>query len=73
MIADMGNVFNDSATFTPIKQWLTSEHNIREMLCMVDLRTKDLTLLCQVIIAKIQVKHFWVETSQGSTYADFNF
>lgn len=24
MIADMGNVFNDSATFAPIKQWLTS-------------------------------------------------
>lgn len=32
MIADMGNVFNDSATFTPIKKWLTSEYNIRQML-----------------------------------------
>lgn len=73
MIADMGNVFNDSATFTPIKQWLTSEHNIREMLAHGGLENKGFDITLSSHYSKDSSKTFWVETSQGSTYADFNF
>lgn len=73
MIADMGNVFNDSATFTPIKQWLTSEHNIREMLAHGGLDNEGFDITLSSHYSKDSGKRFWVETSQGSTYADFNF
>ena len=73
MIADMGNVFNDSATFTPIKQWLTSEHNIREMLAHGGLENEGFDITLSSHYSKDSSKTFWVETSQGSTYADFNF
>lgn len=73
MIADMGNVFNDSATFTPIKQWLTSEHNIREMLAHGGLENEGFDIKLSSHYSKDSSKTFWVETSQGSTYADFNF
>ena len=73
MIADMGNVFNDSATFTPIKQWLTSEHNIREMLAHGGLENEGFDITLSSHYSKDSGKRFWVETSQGSTYADFNF
>lgn len=73
MIADMGNVFNDSATFAPIKQWLTSEHNIREMLAHGGLENDGFDLTLSSHYSKDSSKTFWVETSQGSTYADFNF
>lgn len=73
MIADMGNVFNDSATFTPIKQWLTSEHNIREMLAHGGLENEGFDITLSSHYSKDSSKRFWVETSQGSTYADFNF
>lgn len=73
MIADMGNVFNDSATFTPIKQWLTSEHNIREMLAHGGLENEGFGITLSSHYSKDSSKTFWVETSQGSTYADFNF
>lgn len=73
MIADMGNVFNDSATFAPIKQWLTSEHNIREMLAHGGLENEGFDITLSSHYSKDSSKTFWVETSQGSTYADFNF
>ena len=73
MIADMGNVFNDSATFTPIKQWLTSEHNIREMLAHGGLENEGFDITLASHYSKDSSKTFWVETSQGNTYADFNF
>ena len=73
MIADMGNVFNDSATFAPIKQWLTSEHNIREMLAHGGLENEGFDITLSSHYSKDSGKRFWVETSQGSTYADFNF
>lgn len=73
MIADMGNVFNDSATFAPIKQWLTSEHNIREMLAHGGLESEGFDITLSSHYSKDSSKTFWVETSQGSTYADFNF
>lgn len=73
MIADMGNVFNDSATFAPIKQWLTSEHNIREMLAHGGLENEGFDITLSNHYSKDSGKRFWVETSQGSTYADFNF
>lgn len=73
MIADMGNVFNDSATFAPIKQWLTSEHNIREMLVHGGLESEGFDITLSSHYSKDSSKTFWVETSQGSTYADFNF
>lgn len=73
MIADMGNVFNDSATFVPIKQWLTSEHNIREMLAHGGLENEGFDITLSSHYSKDSSKRFWVETSQGSTYADFNF
>ena len=73
MIADMGNVFNDSATFAPIKQWLTSEHNIREMLAHGGLENEGFDITLSSYYSKDSGKRFWVETSQGSTYADFNF
>lgn len=73
MIADMGNVFNDSATFAPIKQWLTSEHNIREMLAHGGLENEGFDIKLASHYSKDSSKTFWVETSQGSTYADFNF
>lgn len=73
VIADMGNVFNDSATFTPIKQWLTSEHNIREMLANGGMNNDGFDLTLSSHYSKDSSKTFWVETSQGSTYADFNF
>lgn len=73
MIADMGNVFNDSATFAPIKQWLTSEHNIREMLAHGGLENEGFDITLSSHYSKDSGKTFWVETSQGSTYADFNF
>lgn len=73
MIADMGNVFNDSATFVPIKQWLTSEHNIREMLAHGGLENEGFDITLSSHYSKDSSKTFWVETSQGSTYADFNF
>lgn len=73
MIADMGNVFNDSATFAPIKQWLTSEHNIREMLVHGGLENEGFDITLSSHYSKDSSKTFWVETSQGSTYADFNF
>lgn len=73
MIADMGNVFNDSATFTPIKQWLTSEHNIREMLAHGGLENEGFDITLSSHYSKDSSKTFWVETSQGNTYADFNF
>lgn len=73
MIADMGNVFNDSATFTPIKQWLTSEHNIREMLANGGMNNDGFDIKLSSHYSKDSSKTFWVETSQGNTYADFNF
>lgn len=73
MIADMGNVFNDLATFAPIKQWLTSEHNIREMLANGGMNNEGFDLTLSSHYSKDSSKTFWVETSQGSTYADFNF
>lgn len=73
MITDMGNVFNDSATFAPIKQWLTSEHNIREMLAHGGLENEGFDITLSSHYSKDSGKRFWVETSQGSTYADFNF
>lgn len=73
MVADMGNVFNDSATFVPIKQWLTSEHNIREMLAHGGLENEGFDIKLASHYSKDSGKRFWVETSQGSTYADFNF
>lgn len=73
MIADMGNVFNDSATFAPIKQWLTSEHNIREMLAHGGLENDGFDITLSSHYSKDSSKTFWAETSQGSTYADFNF
>lgn len=73
MIADMGNVFNDSATFAPIKQWLTSEHNIREMLAHGGLENEGFDITLSSHYSKDSGKRFWVETSRGSTYADFNF
>lgn len=73
MIADMGNVFNDSATFAPIKKWLTSEHNIREMLANGGMNNDGFDLTLSSHYSKDSSKTFWVETSQGSTYADFNF
>lgn len=73
MIADMGNVFNDSATFAPIKQWLTSEHNIREMLAHGGLENEGFDITLSSHYSKDSGKRFWVETSQGSTYAYFNF
>ena len=73
MIADMGNVFNDSATFAPIKQWLTSEHNIREMLAHGGLENEGFDITLSSHYSKDSSKTFWVETSQGNTYADFNF
>lgn len=73
MIADMGNVFNDSAIFAPIKQWLTSEHNIREMLAHGGLENEGFDITLSSHYSKDSSKTFWVETSQGSTYADFNF
>lgn len=73
MIADMGNVFNDLATFAPIKQWLTSEHNIREMLAHGGLENEGFDITLSSHYSKDSGKRFWVETSQGSTYADFNF
>lgn len=73
MIADMGNVFNNSATFAPIKQWLTSEHNIREMLAHGGLENEGFDITLSSHYSKDSGKRFWVETSQGSTYADFNF
>lgn len=73
MIADMGNVFNDSATFAPIKKWLTSEHNIREMLAYGGLENEGFDITLSSHYSKDSGKRFWVETSQGSTYADFNF
>lgn len=73
MIADMGNVFNDSATFTPIKQWLTSEHNIREMLAHGGSENEGFDIKLSSHYSKDSSKTFWVETSQGNTYADFNF
>lgn len=73
MIADMGNVFNDSATFAPIKQWLTSEHNIREMLAHGGLENEGFDITLSSHYSKDSSKTFWVETSQGSTYTDFNF
>lgn len=73
MITDMGNVFNDSATFAPIKQWLTSEHNIREMLAHGGLENEGFDITLSSHYSKDSSKTFWVETSQGSTYADFNF
>lgn len=73
MIADMGNVFNDSATFAPIKQWLTSEHNIREMLAHGGLENEGFDITLSSHYSKDSGKRFWAETSQGSTYADFNF
>ena len=73
MIADMGNVFNDSATFASIKQWLTSEHNIREMLAHGGLENEGFDITLSSHYSKDSSKTFWVETSQGSTYADFNF
>lgn len=73
MIADMGNVFNDSATFAPIKKWLTSEHNIREMLAHGGLGNEGFDITLSSHYSKDSSKTFWVETSQGSTYADFNF
>lgn len=73
MIADMGNVFNDSATFAPIKQWLTSEHNIREMLAHGGLENEGFDITLSSHYSKDSGKRFRVETSQGSTYADFNF
>lgn len=73
MIADMGNVFNDSATFAPIKKWLTSEHNIREMLANGGMNNDGFDLTLSSHYSKDSSKTFWAETSQGSTYADFNF
>lgn len=69
----MGNVFNDSVTFTPIKQWLTSEHNIREMLAHGGLENEGFDITLASHYSKDSSKTFWVETSQGRTYADFNF
>lgn len=73
MIADMGNVFNDSATFAPIKKWLTSEHNIREMLANGGMNNDGFDLTLSSHYSKDSSKTFWAETSPGSTYADFNF
>lgn len=73
MIADMGNVFNDSTTFAPIKKWLTSEHNIREMLANGGMNNDGFDLTLSSHYSKDSGKTFWAETSQGSTYADFNF
>ena len=64
MIADMGNVLNDSATFTPIKQWLTSEHNIREMLAHGGLENEGFDITLSSHYSKDSSKTFWVETSQ---------
>ena len=73
MIADMGNVFNDSATSAPIKKWLTSEYNIREMLANGGMNNDGFDLTLSSHYSKDSSKTFWAETSQGSTYADFNF
>lgn len=73
MIADMGNVFNDSVTFVPIKQWLTSEHSIREMLAHGGGENEGFDITLSSHYSKDSSKRFWVEASQGNTYADFNF
>ena len=73
MIADMGKVFNDSAAYAPIKQWLTREHSICEMLANGGMENEGFDITLSSNFSKDSNKRFWVETSQGDTYAGFNF
>lgn len=61
MIADMGKVFSDASAFAPIKQWLTSEHSIREMLANGGSDNEGFDITLSSHYSKDSNKRFWVE------------